>query len=119
MHGATEEGKQALAAFAVDLIRKSTALTHLHITKNEFDNNSIAAICDAIFYANIRSLVKIYFSSNPAYFDTDGKCVAWAATFKKLPKLSLVCLDDCNISASNQEVLQLACPEGCWINFGS
>ena len=119
MSKATEEGKQALATFVLGLICQSPPLTHLGMMESEFDSNGIAAILDALINGNITTLVSIDLDYNPTYFKTESKCVTWAAVFKKQPGLSSLELADCNVEASNQEVLQLACPEGCWINFGS
>ena len=87
MEKATEEGKQALAAFAVDVISRSPPLTTLRMIESDFDSNSIAAIHDAFANTNIASLSTFDLSFNPAYFDTDAKCIAWATALKKLPGL--------------------------------
>ena len=81
MHGATEEGKQALTVFVGDLMRNPPPLTFLSMASSGFDSQSIAAISEAIINANLTSLTWISLANNPAYFDTFGKCVAWAAVF--------------------------------------
>ena len=87
MKNATEEGKKALAAFAVDVISRSAPLTTLKMMESDFDSNSIAAVLDAFAKANIASLSTFDLSFNPVYFDTEAKCVAWASVLKKLPGL--------------------------------
>ena len=87
MEAATEEGKQALAAFAVDVISRSPPLTTLKMTESNFDSDSIAEIHDALANAEIASLSTLELSYNSAYFDTNEKCVAWATVLEKLPGL--------------------------------
>ena len=63
MDDATEEGKQAMAAFVVDLISKqSPPLTDLHMAVSKFDSNSMEKIRDALINAKITSLVNINLS---------------------------------------------------------
>ena len=59
----------------------------------------------------------IELNGNPDYFDTDSKCIAWAAVLKKQPGLVQLKLNECKISGANEEVLREACSSACTIEF--
>ena len=57
------------------------------MAESKFDSNGIESIRAAFIEANVATLSTFDLSYNPAYFDTDAKCAAWAAVLRTLPGL--------------------------------
>ena len=83
MKQATDQGRQQMAALAVQLLQRSPPRNTLNLIAAGFDSEVGEEICRVLSESSLTTLKDITLSYNPTWFDTDAKCANWASVFKK------------------------------------